>query len=387
MSRRQKYRFTDGTVLDGWACRFHSVETWLQKLNGARAHRAYLLFLFCDWAKKSPDELLQLKTDYNSLDAERLLDDFVIKAGYPECTRWNCVIAVRSFFRCNYRELQSEAGRMEYTVKRPQRLPSKEKRLAIYENCFNQRDRALVYVACTSAMALETLSRLKWGHFEEDWTRQEYPHISIPGELIKGHGKGKYRGVRQETFLTPLAKRELIKYREWMTRVHSVFWNEDMGIFLSLERPHNPLTYDGLSKTIETISAKANIAFSVHDGRRIVETALESIGCPRNWIQKIKGRKVRGEDAPYSKPMIEQLRQKYKDAVGELEFLSRDLAQRAVGEDTVKALKQDVENQNSVIRKLQAQVDTMMQGIIERDRQYSERKYPHLKAMGKTGEK
>ena len=61
--------------------------------------------------------------------------------------------------------------------------------------------------------------------------------------------------------------------------------------------------------------------FSIHDGRRLVETALENVGTSRNWIQKIKGRKVRGEDAPYSKPAIEQLRGKYRECVGDLEFL------------------------------------------------------------------
>jgi hypothetical protein len=317
----RKYLFTPSTVLEGWAFKFPAVQVWLKKLNGTKAHRAYLLFLFCDWAKKDPEELLKLKSDCNSLDAERLLDDFIVKAEYPECTRWNCVTTVRSFFRCNYRALQAEAGRMEYVGKRAQRTPSKEKRLALYESCFNQRDRALVCVACTSGIALETFTNLKWEHFEKDWMRQEFPHISIPGEFIKGHGKGKYRGLRQETFLTPLTKRELIKYREWMTKTHGILWNESMNVFLSLERPYNPLTYHGLSKTVEAISAKADTPFSVHDGRRIVETALESVGCPRNWIQKIKGRKVRGEDAPYSKPLIEQLRQKYKEAAAELEFL------------------------------------------------------------------
>jgi hypothetical protein len=146
----QKYGFTRRTVLEGWAFKYPTVQVWLKKLNGAKPHRAYLLFLFCSWAQKSPEQILQLKSDYNSLDAERLLDDFVVKAEYPECTRWNCTVAVRSFFRCNYRQLQAEAGKMEYVGKRPQRTPSKEKRLALYESCFNQRNRALVYVACTS---------------------------------------------------------------------------------------------------------------------------------------------------------------------------------------------------------------------------------------------
>jgi len=323
----QKYPFTVRNVLDEWASHHLSVLNWLKKLNGAKANRAYLLMLYCDWAKKVPDELLSLKSSYEARDAEGLLDRFVTECPYPESTVWNCVNAVRSFYRCSYRELQREAGRMEYVAKRTPRTPGREKRMLLYENCFNPRDRAIICVACTSGMALETLSNLKWLHFEEDWASQDCPHISIPPELVKGHGKGKYRGVRQETFLTPLAKRELIKYREWMTRMYGVVWGEGMNVFLTLEKPYGPLGYQSLSRAVEYIGRRARVPFSIHDGRRLVETALENVGTPRNWIQKIKGRKVRGEDAPYSKPAIEQLRGKYRECIGDLEFLGAAQAQ------------------------------------------------------------
>ncbi|MFX1538303.1 MAG: hypothetical protein ACFFDI_29285 [Promethearchaeota archaeon] len=60
-----------------------------------------------------------------------------------------------------------------------------------------------------------------------------------------------------------------------------------------------------------------------------METALENVATPSNWIQKIKGRKVRGEDAPYSKPAIEQLRAKYREALPDLEFLRQPAKQPA----------------------------------------------------------
>jgi hypothetical protein len=187
---------------------------------------------------------------------------------------------------------------------------------------FNQRDHTLVLVCCCSAMALETLSELRWYHFEEDWMRQKIPHINLPSELLKGHGKGKYKGVRQVTFVTPETKRELIKYREWMTKQYRVFWRNDMHVFLSLESPHDPLAYHGVANAVVRISREAGVPFNSHDGRRVVETALEDVNTPRNWIQKVKGCKVREEDAPYSKPAVEQLRRKYREALGDLEFLT-----------------------------------------------------------------
>jgi hypothetical protein len=120
---------------------------------------------------------------------------------------------------------------------------------------------------------------------------------------------------------------ELVKYRDWMTKQYGFVWQDGMNVFYTLARNHRTkqyeaLTWNGLAGLIIDLSKRANVKFSIHDGRRIVETALESVGCPRNWIQKVKGRKVRGEDAPYSRPAIEQLRAKYREAVGELEFLS-----------------------------------------------------------------
>jgi hypothetical protein len=75
----------------------------------------------------------------------------------------------------------------------------------------------ILYLAvpdCTSlrwTIALEKLANLRWYHFEQDWIRQDIPHISVPGELIKGHGRGKFKGIRQEAFLTGEAKRGLVR--------------------------------------------------------------------------------------------------------------------------------------------------------------------------------
>jgi len=38
----------------------------------------------------------------------------------------------------------------------------------------------------TSALALETFSKLRFYHFEDNWQNQEFPHISLPSDLVKG---------------------------------------------------------------------------------------------------------------------------------------------------------------------------------------------------------
>lgn len=77
-----------------------------------------------------------------------------------------------------------------------------------------------------------------------------------------------------------------------------------------------------IAKKATVLQKRANVDLTLHDGRWIVQTALENAGCPNNWIKKVKGRKCQGEEAPYSKPNTEQLRQKYREALPDLKFLS-----------------------------------------------------------------
>lgn len=321
-----KYGFTEKTIIDGWAKKYEPVMNYLGKLNGRQGSVAMSLYHFCNYSGLDPNQLLELKKDYNSLEAERLLDSMAnAKVPFPEKRKWHVVMCVRGFFRANYRQLQAEAGRsMPYIQNESHILPSKQKRLALFKACRNPRDQALVMLGSTSALALETLSKLRFSHFEEDWQNQEIPHISLPSDLVKGHGKGKYRGVRQETFITPEAKKILIEYRQWMETTFGHKWTEDDHVFLSIKRNIGaPLAQMMFSKKATVLQQRANVDFTLHDGRRIVQTALENAGCPNNWIKKVKGRKCSGEEAPYSKPNIEQLRQKYHEALPDLEFLSQ----------------------------------------------------------------
>ena len=323
MSPLQKYTITEKNILP-WVEKYDSVKNYLSKLNSCRDRAAVDLYFFCEWSHLTPDELLALKNSFESLDAEKLLDKFVYsKVAFPDTRKWHITMKVRGFFRANYKTLASSAGKMEYPPAKGSNLLVKQKRKVFFESAYNLRDKAIVMASCCSAMALETLSKLRWYHFEEDWINQETPHISIPSDLLKGHGKGKYRGVRQETFLTPEAKRILVDYREWFSRTFGHKWTDDDYVFLEVKKDvGQPLEYLMIAKVMVKLSKRSGVKFSVHDGRRIVQTALESVNTSNNWIKKVKGRKVSGEESPYSKPNIEQLRGKYREALPELEFLS-----------------------------------------------------------------
>jgi len=318
---KRKYEITKKEAYERWAKNYRKVVMWLGKLQ-TKNENAWHLWLFCKITGKDPDELLALKDDSKSREAEYLLDNFVANEtlDLTNSVKVSVVIAVKSFFKHNYMELAKASGQITFIKQKPYRKHSKEELMKIHRACQNPRDRALITFTWSTAIAKETLSRIQWKHLEPDWEKQEIPHISLPDILIKGKGRGKYKGVEQHTFLTPEAKRDLIDYKDYMERVKGVKITPEHHIWLTVNAPYRNLDYDGFDKVCRLLINRSGIAFGWHDARRYVETALEEIKINPNWARKIRGRKVRGEENPYSRPAIEQLRAAYKEAIPLLEF-------------------------------------------------------------------
>lgn len=325
MGRPKKYAIVRSQIIDEWAKDIPNVITWLAKYpnENVRKQKAQMLWIFCDWAKITPDELLALKDNISNLEAERLLDKFVADktVNVPNSVKWNVVNTTKGFFAGHYKDLAKRSGRMDLEKVRPYRKPTKEDLRKLWDACYNPRDRSMITsMPNSTGIAKETLTRMRWKHIEEGWENIEIPHISLPPELIKGRGKGKYKNVRQETFLTPEAKEDLLKYKQWMERVKGVTFTHDMHVYLTIQNPIQPIPYEALGKIVIDVARRANVEYSLHDARRYVQTALEEARLPPNWARKIRGRKVRGEEAPYSMPEIKKLRAAFKEALPFLMF-------------------------------------------------------------------
>jgi len=325
VGRKKKYAFSTYEIIDKWAKRWPNVMMWLAKYPSekVRQQKAQLLWIFCDYERVNPDELLALKDDISSHNAERLIDKFVADEGVdiPDSVKWNSVNAVKGYFAAHYRDLAKRSGAMPLEKVKPYRKPTKEDLLKLWDNCYNPRDRSLVVsIPNSTGIAKDTLTKMRWNHIEEGWENMEIPHISLPPELVKGHGKGKYQDVRQETFLTPEAKEDLLKYKDWMERVKGVTFTRDMHVYLTVEKPIKPIPYNALGKIVSDVAKRAGVEYSLHDARRYVQTALEEARLPANWARKIRGRKVRGEESPYSRPEIQKLRSAFKEALPFLMF-------------------------------------------------------------------
>jgi len=316
---KRKYELSQTEAFD-WANQCPKAVTWLSKLQ-KKAENAWRLWIYCTQVGKTPDQLLVLKKDPASRDAEFLLDSFVANpTALSNSVKVNVVIAVKSFYKHNYCELARACGQITLTKVFPYRRHTKEELVKICRACQNPRDRALITFVWSSAIARDSLTRLTWGNLEQGWTDKQVPSISLQSEIIKGHGIGRYKGVEQHTFLTPEAKRDLIDYRLWLLHTKKLTSDNSEPIFRDLHPPYGAITGMSLNKIAGMLSRRSGVKFGWHDARRYVETVLEEIKIHPNWARKIRGRKVKGEEAPYSRPAIEQLRKAYAEAVPLLEF-------------------------------------------------------------------
>ncbi len=314
-------KFTRSNVIALWGDKFPEVKRWYGALQ-RKDVSVYYLWRFCTWAKISPSELLALKNDPASKQAEQLLDDFV-NAETPEFTnsvKFNTVIAVKSYFKHNYRDLAKACGAFTLEPVREHKKPKKEDLRRLWDYAQNLRDKALITFVNSTALAKETMIELEWQNLEENWERKDVPAIICNSDILKGHGVGKYRGVKQVTFLTPEAKRDLVNYKEWIEKKMKRNFELQDKVWRNTSQPYEPLNYNRMGDLIVELSHNAGVRFSWHDGRRMVETSLEEVGIHPNWARKIRGRKVRGEESPYSQPEIENLRAKYKEAIPLLQF-------------------------------------------------------------------
>lgn len=156
--KERKYELSRKTVIEKWAKNYPKVMTWIAKLQ-KEEQSAWFLWLYCKSTGKTPDELLALKSDPRSLEAEELLDNFVADntLDIPNSIKVNVAISAKSFYEHHYHGLAKKSGGIELLKIKPYRKHSKEELLKIYRAAQNPRDRALITFTWSSAIAKESL--------------------------------------------------------------------------------------------------------------------------------------------------------------------------------------------------------------------------------------
>jgi hypothetical protein len=318
------------------------IRLWKDRYSSESLRYQYLKHLkeYCLFHKKSPRELLDIKrTQGADSTAEKMLDVFVLgwtrqlaqrrtsEGGkVPDSVRAMAVRAVRSFYAAHYLDLAKRAGSgAKFAKSKPYRIPTQEDLRAMCVG-LNIRDIAIINVLSSGGFREETLSKLTWGHILpelEKWDKVSPVHIGVMGRDLKGGGVWKYHELEQRAFLTPYAVEVLLQYKAFREKRGETITPKspliakvaDRGRRREDRRSDGSISLREIRAIFERASEDKPFKFSPHDLRRFTQTQLETARVQPNLIRKMLGKTVRGEEAPYSRPKIEALRDAFRSAL------------------------------------------------------------------------
>ncbi len=306
--------------VDEWTARSELTKAWSEKLRSriTRANYTKHLYRFHLLTGFAPEQLLEYSKEGKRSGepiAERMIESQISKARSMGVSKWiirDMGISVKSFYRENFYGISPKAGRLEIPRVKDYRCPTQEE-VRGFTKGMNLRDVALVEFIASAPLREESLSGLKlsslWSelvNLREDRTI----HVTVMGRAMKGGGVGKFANLEQHSFLHKEAADTLRLY----LRTREDVKPED-PVFAPVRGEETVLDASSIRSQFLLASQKTGINLSPHDFRRFVQTQLEAARMQPNWIRKIMGKTVKGEEAPYSQPKIEALREAFKSAI------------------------------------------------------------------------
>ena len=313
-----------------WILQFESGRTWINKLPSPETKRAFLRNIkrYCEAVGKNPDELIAFKIEglkkvasEKEFQAERLLENYFANCDLTDSPKEMLKNAVISFYKHNWRNLNPNVASNIEKVEPSQRCPKMQDVEDLDNSMTSQCDKALLWFFESTSIRIGTIPKLKWSDLKPT-NDQEIPfYLLIESERLKGSGKGKYKGLKQITFLHSLAVEKLENYKVEAKRKGYIL-NDDSPIFIAYNQKGivKPLGVPAINVVFNEASLTAwhdleIKRFSPHDFRDFFQSSLESAGINSNVISPMMSHKVKGVDKHYSSHEIEELKEKYKTAM------------------------------------------------------------------------
>ncbi len=314
--------------IQDWILSFNSGMAWFNKLAANSTKDTYLprFKKYCDWAKRDPDQLIDLKVEGlkaintpKEFGAENLLETFLTTSKDKPSIKLAIRTAVLSFYKANRRPLIEI---VDITTPESKKRCPKLSDIEDLDNAFPfLRDKAIVWFVASAPFRVETLTKLRWDDLKPTGDEDVPFYIMIEAERLKGSGRGKYKGMRQVAFLHSLAARKLEAYKKELQEKGYAF-KEDSPVFVPYrqKRRLRRMTTANIEKNFIKSSFRAwhdleGKSFSPHDFRSFVQTAMENAGVNPNMIAVMLGHKPKGIDFHYSEHDVQDLMQKFKAAL------------------------------------------------------------------------
>ena len=268
------------------------------------------------------------------------MNDYLYNNNLKPNVQTAVLFAVKSFYKANWRELNSNIGtNIESSEPKP-RTPKLQDILELEGTMTYHRDKAILWFLESAPFRKETLTKLLWQDLkptseilkqvreeakgqstrtiEEDAEiAQKIPYyFVIESARLKGGGKGRYKGVKQVGFIHAFAVKKLEEYKlELKERKLTI--SDHSNIFVTYHRGK------GSKMEIVNFDEASLIAwqdldkkrFSPQDMRDVLQGALENAKINPNIISPLLGHKVKGVDKHYSNHEIDEFLQAYVSAL------------------------------------------------------------------------
>lgn len=317
---------------DAWINTFASGKTWQNKLSSKLTKEKFTEYfkVYCDAVQKTPDQLIALKVEglqnvgtEKEWQAENLLENYFAETHMKPTARLMLRNAVFSFYKHNRRALEAQTASnvKNETPESKKRKPTTEDLTVLESVSHSARDKALIWFFGSTSVRVGTLVLLKW----QDLKPTENPNvpfvIEVESARLKGSGVGKYKGLKQITFLHKFAYEKLMTYKQEAQK-KGYDLKPDSPIFIAYWKKGKiqELTIKGMNGIFDDLSLAAwgdleTKRFSPHDLREFFQSALENAGVQANIISPIMAHKVKGVDAHYSSHDFKELLIKYEIAL------------------------------------------------------------------------
>ena len=338
----------------------------------------------------NPDQLINLKIQglkavatEKEFQAERKLEQYLRESDMTPSVKAEAKNAVISFYKHCWRNLNSNVASDIEAPEAKKRTPTIEDIEALDENMTTCRDRALVWFFPSTAVRIETLTKLFKRDLKTTGDSEVPYYMEIEAQRLKGHGVGKYKGLRQVTFVHKLAWQKLEDYfaeakrKGYNLTDDSPLFIAYKGHFSKIEKKLavkpkkvRAITQSAINQVYDNASLSAwkdleVKRFSPHDFRDFTQSQLENADINANIIAPIMAHKVKNAvDSHYSSHLWQELLPKYKQALNYL--LPVSVEKLKTETDQLK-----VEN-DKLIKEHQKQIANWNEQIAIWEKQYNE---------------
>lgn len=334
-----------------------TVERWIGKILSRRTRsegtaKIYLWHLrrFCEWAKRSPQQLVAERLeDLKSTDEavrrrhEELVTqyfNYLESKGLSRNTALTAHAAIRSFYKANYAALNLETP--ESWTTRQDHVPTREEIGRMVEAAEGPMEAALIAFSAQSGQRVSIITSLRYGMVREALEAKGPGAIRVPADLKDARGRlvNKHRQA-YVFFIGEDAKRLLAEY----LRRRGQLADGDL-VFVGKKRFRGkpvPLDDEAVNRIIRRAALRAGLGRQVaetlhhHLFRKFFQTAMEEAGVPSAWYEQMMGHTLPRTQRAYSKPSVEQLREAYARAEKHLGLLGAQ-EKKEGGEEEVRLL-------------------------------------------------